>query len=30
MPEFVKPTVEFAQLWPMVLVLGAACVGVLI
>lgn len=30
MPDFVKPTVEFAQLWPMILVLGAACLGVLI
>lgn len=28
MNEFVKPTIEYAQLWPLLVVFGAACVGV--
>jgi NADH-quinone oxidoreductase subunit N len=28
--EFVKPTIEYAQLWPLILVFGVACVGVLV
>ena len=30
MNEFVKPTIEYAQLWPLLLVFGVACVGVLV
>ena len=30
MNEFVKPTIEYAQLWPLLVVFGAACLGVLI
>ncbi len=28
--EFVKPTIQYAELWPMLLVFGAACLGVII
>ena len=28
--EFVKPTIEYAQLWPMFVVFGVACAGVLV
>jgi NADH-quinone oxidoreductase subunit N len=28
--EFVKPTIEYAQLWPMLVVFGVACLGVLL
>lgn len=28
--EFTKPTLEYAQLWPMMLVFGVACTGVLV
>ena len=28
--EFVKPQIEYAQLWPMLLVFGVACAGVLV
>jgi len=28
--DFSKPTIEYAQLWPMLVVFGVACVGVLI
>jgi NADH-quinone oxidoreductase subunit N len=28
--EFAKPTIEYAQLWPMLLVFGVACAGVLV
>jgi NADH-quinone oxidoreductase subunit N len=28
--EFTSPTIEFAQLWPMLVVFGVACVGLLI
>ena len=27
---FDKPTIEYAQLWPMLVVFGVACVGVLV
>ena len=27
---FVKPQIEYAQLWPMLLVFGVACAGVLV
>ncbi len=30
MNEFVKPTIEYAQLWPLLLVFGVACAGVLV
>ncbi len=30
MNEFVKPTIEYAQLWPMLVVFGVACLGVLL
>ena len=30
MNEFVKPTVEYAQLWPILAVFGVACAGVLV
>ena len=30
MNEFVKPTIEYAELWPLLLVFGVACVGVLV
>jgi NADH-quinone oxidoreductase subunit N len=28
--DFVKPTIEYAQLWPLLLVFGVACAGVLV
>jgi NADH-quinone oxidoreductase subunit N len=28
--EFVKPTIEYSQLWPMLVVFGVACVGVVV
>ncbi|HEX5086898.1 MAG TPA: NADH-quinone oxidoreductase subunit NuoN [Nocardioides sp.] len=28
--DFTKPTIEYAQLWPMLVVFGVACVGVLV
>lgn len=28
--EFTKPTIEYADLWPLILVLGVACAGVLV
>ena len=28
--DFSKPTIEYAQLWPMILVFGVACLGVLV
>ncbi len=28
--EFVKPTIEYADLWPLILVFGVACAGVLV
>jgi NADH-quinone oxidoreductase subunit N len=28
--EFVKPTIEYAQLWPLLVVFGVACAGVLV
>ena len=28
--EFVKPTIEYAELWPLLLVFGVACAGVLV
>lgn len=30
MNEFVKPTIEYAQLWPLLAVFGVACAGVLV
>ncbi len=30
MNEFVKPTIEYAQLWPLLVVFGVACAGVLV
>ena len=30
MNEFVKPTIEYAQLWPLIAIFGVACVGVLV
>ena len=29
-PEFTKPTIEYAELWPLLVVLGVACVGVVL
>ena len=28
--DFVKPTIEYGQLWPMLVVYGVACVGVVV
>ena len=28
--EFVKPTIEYADLWPLLVVFGVACAGVLV
>ena len=28
--EFVKPTIEYSQLWPLFVVFGVACGGVLV
>ncbi|MFA6298935.1 MAG: NADH-quinone oxidoreductase subunit NuoN [Nocardioides sp.] len=28
--DYVKPTIEYAELWPMLLVFGAACLGVVV
>jgi NADH-quinone oxidoreductase subunit N len=28
--DFAKPTIEYAQLWPMILVFGVACLGVIV
>lgn len=30
MNDFVKPTIEYAQLWPLLVVFGVACLGVLV
>ena len=30
MTDFVKPGVEYAQLWPILVVFGVACAGVLV
>ena len=30
MNEFSKPTIEYAELWPLLLVFGVACAGVLV
>jgi len=28
--DFVKPTIEYADIWPLILVFGVACVGVVV
>ena len=28
--DFVKPTIEYAQLWPLLVVFGVACLGVVV